>query len=289
MAAQNSNYQRRNQKSAAWGLGAGLVGALIIVGMLLLPLIFKHPNLDEYGCPESGTLFKTVILLDVSDPLSEKQKANLDVFLGCLMGGIESGTASANKSCQQDAAIHKYDRLVAYQLPGIDVDHPELLQSACSPGDVNNRSFSDKLSEGRRYARANWERFKLDIYGSFERSKLFRGANSSPLLEGIQYVASREFSPPNVARRLAGAKKPEGRLIIISDFMQNTDELSHYKNLGALPDVIKQYPFSLSAAEIEMRYLQRANISVYQTQAHQTWWAELFNYKGYGVPSAEIW
>lgn len=280
--------RRYTRHASAWGWLAGGVGGLVIVLMLSAPFMLSNVPLDEYGCPETGSIHKTVILLDTSDPLNEKQSADLDVFLGCLMGNIEGGSAVANTMCADTVAVAKYAQLVAYQLPEQGVQ-PELLESGCNPGNVHSRSISDKLTEGRRFAHTKWERFKLDIYGSFERSKLSSGAAQTPLLEGIQYIASREFSPPNVARRLARARQPEGRLIIISDFIQNSEALNQFEGLGRLPSVLQDYPFSLAAAEIEMRYLKRVAYRRYQTPQHQSWWAEFLNYKAYSVPKAEVW
>lgn len=276
------------QDARFWGWLAGAVGALVIVFMLLTPFIFRKVALDAYGCPQAGSRYKTVILLDNSDRLSSKQRANLDIFLGCIMGNVADGTVLANDVCANEHAVDKYERLVAYQLP----DHgarPELLESACSPGNITTRKVSEKLSEGRRFAYAKWERFKLDIYSSFEHSRLSAGADQTPLLEGIQYIASREFSPPNVARHLAKNAKPEGRLIVISDFIQNSSALNQFKQLGSLEGILRDYPFSLSATQIEMRYLKRPAYKSYQTPAHQSWWAEFLNYKGYGIPKAEVW
>ena len=280
------DYHERN--ASLWGWVAGSIGVVVIVLMLVLPFILQKGQLDEYGCPETGSTYKTVILLDNSDPLSVNQHANLDVFLGCLMGVIPEGVNVSNQLCANEQAIAKHERLVAYQLPE-QGERPELLESSCSPGHFDSRKVSEKLSEGRHYAHAKWERFKLHIYGSFERSRASSGAQITPLIEALQYIASREFAPPNIARRLAAQNKLEGRLIVISDFIQNSSTLNQFKELGSLEEIVRDYPFSLAAATIEMRYLKRPAYSRYQTLEHQSWWAELLNHKGHGTLKAEVW
>ena len=118
---------------------------------------------------------------------------------------------------------------------------------------------------------------------------MFSGSSRSPILEAIQYISGREFAPPKVASRLAKEDKPEGRLIIISDFIQNSEWLNQFQNLGSLENALKNYPFNLQATKIEMRYLKRIAYQKYQTLEHQSWWAEFLNYKGYGIPAAEVW
>ena len=74
------NRESRQKRMAKDKLRAAMFASVMVLGFFgLMGVLWtqKGEGLDHQGCPKSGPGREVVVLLDTSDPLSEKHKAEL--------------------------------------------------------------------------------------------------------------------------------------------------------------------------------------------------------------------
>ena len=266
MARNRTRHSRRggsgfNRGYLLWGLGL-LIFIAIIAFMFFQP---EKTNSSDF-CPRSGERGKIVILLDVSDPLNMSQKAKLKKELD----GI-----SKKSTLRPFPLLNKGEKLVIY-ITQEDGKEPNKLFSMCSPGDIENKKVMDKMSEGKIISLKKWQNFQNKALNEIE-SKLSNCASlkTSPIIESLSFVRAQEFNSPELLE-----KSTNNKIILISDFIQNSGLTSQFKNPENVQEVNKSYPVSLKNISIRMLMLVSNKYSKFQTPEHQSWWRKYFAVTG---------
>ena len=247
MATYRRQAHRKNRRSA-WdipkvggivlGLAAlGLVGAMI--GLSPEPLKLD----DETLCPESGPEKVTAIIVDTTNRVSPISRTDILERLEDLVAG--SNTA---------------EMMVAYETTTVgensegDENPLPPLVTVCNPGDP------DEASEWTQNPRLVQEQFDVRFRQPLERVfssllVLSEPAGRSPLMENVQAISVTVFA------RQDYADIPK-RLILISDLLQHSDNLSFY---GRLPDYATfatsigadALRTDLQGVDVEVMFIQR--------------------------------
>lgn len=266
MTRNRTRHSRRggsdfNRGYLLWGLGL-LIFIAIIAFMFFQP---EKTNLSDF-CPRSGEKGKIVILLDVSDPLNMSQKAKLKKELD----GI-----SKKSSLRPIPLLNKSEKLVIY-ITQEDGKEPKKLFSMCSPGDIENKKVIDKMSEGKVITLKKWQNFQnkalKEIENKLSKSITFK---TSPIIESLSFVRAKEYNSPELLE-----ESTNNKIIMISDFIQNSELTSQFKALDNVQEVNKSYPVSLKNISIRMLMLVSNKYSKFQTPEHQSWWRKYFAITG---------
>ena len=266
MARDRTRHSRRsgsgfNKGYLLWGLG-------FTIFIAILTFMFFQPektNLSDF-CPKSGEKGKIVILLDVSDPLNMSQKAKLKKELD----GI-----SKKSSLRPKPLLNKGEKLVIY-ITEEDGKEPNKLFSMCSPGDIENKKVIEKMSEGKIISLKKWQNFQNKALNEIE-NKLSDSTSlkTSPIIESLSFVRAQEFNSPELLE-----ESTNNKIIMISDFIQNSALTSQFKTLENVQEVNKIYPVSLNNISIRMLMLVSNKYSKFQTPEHQSWWRKYFAITG---------
>ena len=254
-------------------------------GVALLPLVAlllgcSPPRLDESLCPRDKPPERTtVLLLDTSDPLSEKHREELSRLVRELRQKPkqpnEPGEAGPGGSASPLDALYVApgEELVAYTLRQ-ELAKAEPVVRVCNPGDhPNSWAWQRELTEGKQLALAAWRRFEERV------APLFAAVDStaearSPILEFLGVIIPRHASSERVGT------DTRTHLIIFSDLLQHSDALSHY---GTYPQAdaivrtagLRHLRTDLTGVDVSLYRLERSRDGRWQTTDHYYWWTKL--------------
>lgn len=186
---------------AVWSLAA-----LVAVGSVSAYVLLKKEPLDNQTmCPRSGPDGITIVLLDVSDPLSLAQSEKLNRLL----------------TDKKSPVVPRGHRLDVYLLPEVN-SKPKKIISICNPGSFELASNVEKLNKNQRKFQVEWRTFLKQVETIKNQTNLSAENSTSPISESIDYVTSSSF-PNNEAT----TGNPElYKLVLISDMLQNSNQLS---------------------------------------------------------------
>ena len=243
------------------------LGALLIIGIVALYQVGdRPPETDDRLCPkDTGAVGATVLLLDTSDPLTAKHRAELER----LAGQIASQNAGR-------MGIAPGELLAVYEMTH-DPGSPNKLLEVCRPfKNPKDRTWRDDIHQGRRFAARDWNRFEDALANGFpERDG--EEQTTSPLLETITVLA-----PRHMPGKLGDEHFPV-HLIVFSDLLQHTPRLSHY---GSYPDadqlrhLARDLLTDLTGTRVSLFRLERPKYAKWQTEHHYYWWTELVQEQG---------
>ena len=254
-----STHRDRRSKAdlrAYWIGGAAVVLLVSFVGVAAWIQLQQVPVGDDL-CPVGADPAAVwVILLDVTDAYSPVQRE----FVKNAFDTIKQEVAESG-------------RLSLYLLGSSPVDLSPL-RSICNPGGGDDGSPVEWLTSNPRLRRERWEvGFNAPLDGALQSAFREEGASSSPILEQIQAIAVSGLHPFDGVPR---------RLIVVSDFMHHTPELSHYQGV---PDYERfresgyydQVRADLSGTEVQLLYVRRSGTLPQDAVAgHIDFWAAYF-------------
>ena len=118
------------------------------------------------------------------------------------------------------------------------------------------------------------QKFKSDTLVTIEQ-KIDSSSNldTSPLIEAIQYIRSKDFPPPAVIDQANYYQ-----FVIWSDMIQNSDQANHFAELGNYKTVIKNNPIDLKGIGLSVFQLRSKRYSKFQTNEHVAWWRKFIAY-----------
>ncbi len=256
--------KQRNTKAIHRARTFGIVTILfvVVVGGMLWTL--KGEGLDPQGCPrESGPSREVVVLVDVSDPLSDKHKSELRRILREMTSPASSGRHDV-------LSMNEGERVTLYLLETTPA--PKQINQICHPGNPKERPWFKALIQGRLIADQRWRDFKKGLVDEVER--LFpavedKAQHESPILETIAVITARHAS----SRRAKKESKPT-HLIVVSDLLQNTEMLSHYRPYPKPNEIPRELGTDLSRVDVSLFRLERHKYEKYQTPEHYYWWTD---------------
>ena len=238
------------------------VGALLLIGVVAFYQVgTRVPEIDDRLCPKaSGPVGATVLLLDTSDPLTPKHRAELKRLAGQIASehvgrmGIAPGELLAVYELTQD--------------PGA----PKQLIEVCRPfKNPKDRTWRDDIHQGRRFAERDWDRFEDALANAFPERES-ESQPTSPLLETIAVLAARHMPGKR------GDERFKVHRVVFSDLLQHTPRFSHY---GPYPDardmrhVARDLLTDMTGTRVSLFRLERPKYAKWQTERHYYWWTEL--------------
>ena len=240
------------------------VGVIVLIGAISFYQIgTRTPETDSRFCPkETGPVGATILLLDTSDPLTSKHKAELE----SLAKQITSEQSSP-------IGISAGELLLIYKLTE-DSGSPNKVYELCRPYvNPNNRSWRDGIHRGWRFHMRDWESFESEL------TKLFpehdnKPLSFSPLLETIAVIAAHHIPRNN------NEEHYKVHLIIFSDLLQYTSRLSHYGPYPDAKEIKHDLLTDLAGAQISLYRLVRPKYTKYQNERHYSWWRDLIKIQG---------
>jgi len=219
------------------------------------------------NCPVSGPRSIHMFIVDRSDPVSGQQAQRIGQVISDYRDSAEKG-----------------ERFDFYVFEGNAQDALQPILSVCSPG----REVNPLIENERRAKRDYEERFSMVVDRIAAELVVPTTLKNSPLLESLRAAVQTSFGP------FAGGGVPF-RLTLVSDMIQNSDAVSHYKRAPdfgelAASQVWAQLRPNLKGAEVDILYVLRPAAmrgdKQIQNRGHQLFWEQFIVDSGGSFPAA---
>ena len=178
---------------------------LVFVFLITFSAFSTYGKPRQNNCDKSPPIQTVAILVDVSDPLNVPNKMSYEKVIERVLG-----TAT------------KFTRFDIYKIAGNSsgVGDPEI--SLCFPSSSSDSSFM----QGEKYwaKKRNKEFYEPLKEVLINLANIEVQGNSSPILESFFTMSLRSFTNSKFKNGMPG------RVIVISDFMQNSDQISFYED-----------------------------------------------------------
>lgn len=252
---------RSANRAAAIKLAAVLL-TVVAVGVIYALVAMSHRELDKLTlCPAEPTSI-TVLLVDVTDPMNPAQKQDFQNQLSRLKNSIP-----------------RYGKLIVTK---VDASAEHLLSPViirCNPG--TSADVSETTGDPVAVQKQWDEQFDKPLSAAFAGLTNASGAEQSPILESVQSVALTELQKPGVEG------KPR-RLIVASDLLQNTPDVSFYHDLPIAAEFTDSAAFrkartDLRHVDVELWMLQRTDARQTQPRALADLWEQIIAQEGGNV------
>lgn len=255
-AASKRLHQERNK--AIWKV-AVFVAVLSLIAFLYARSVIGRRVLDDVTlCPAKPDSL-TVLLVDVTDPMTVPQKQDF-----------------RNQLDRLTAEIPRYGKFVITKVDPVSEKLLVPIVTRCNPGVGSDTSDLD--GNPAKLDKLHREQFIAPIQDAYDQILSASEASRSPILESIQSINLTEFG----SDQGSGVRK---RLIVASDLLQNTNELSFYKQLPDSESLLRTQSFSrvrtdLRGVEVDLWMLQRGDSSSSQPRALPELWTEIIDAQG---------
>lgn len=265
---QSGKRSRRNRSRSGNSPKQSFVGvlltsgvAVILAGLGVAIWQFSPPGQDKAtACLTDAAPPELVsILLDISDPLSHRQEADIRARLEEISNRIPT-----------------YGRIEVYALEEDSESHIRPIVTACNPG---RGSETNTLIGNPRLVERKWkEIFENPVGIAITKTLEAKQKKNSPILEAIQSISIN-----SLAR--ADYRKSRRVLIIVSDFLQHTAAYSNYRN-GSSFKLLRDSAYfartrpDLRGVEVNMYYVHRDVTKRLQGPAHREFWNNVLSEAG---------
>jgi hypothetical protein len=204
--ARKSKLARSRQRT---NIFLGSMSLLVVIGMISGAVWWwsqKKTGIDlNTLCPSDGPIGHHVLLIDKTDPFNLPQKAAFDLIV----------TELVTKQTPPGYLLSIYvlgDDFKAQTKPLVEL---------CNPGDA--KGHSEFTENTKQLTRQYKERFLKPVFAQSTELLSVTTAQESPILEMLQMVNLNSLLKHNVD----GPKQ----LIVLSDLLQNSAQLSMYKSI----------------------------------------------------------
>ncbi len=227
-------------------------------------------RLDENLCPMNHPIPRsTVLLLDTSDPLTQKHQEELKRIIRDLQSA---------ESTLEVFRVASGEALIVYEL------HQELSElkpviEVCNPGDhPGNWGWQEELTKGKQLALRHWQLFNDVVQPLFEKTSSDTTQPRSPIIETLGVIVPRHAQSK---RTLDVDDKKQTHIILFSDLLQHTDALTHYGNYPPADQIrktdgLRALQTDLTGVDVSLIRLERPHPDGrLQTRDHYYWWTEL--------------
>lgn len=202
------NRKRRGSSSSHWAV-VSILGLVLFIGAAVSGMLYlkvragDNVTLDENLCPVTGPISVSAMLLDVTDPISELTKIDLQHQFQKVVAAVPKGG------------------LIEVYLLTENVGKLNRTFHGCNPGDG---SSADPWTSNPRKIEARWkEAFSDPLEKILAGSDNGQESQRSPIMAGIQRIAVESFLAPGNASALK-------TLYVASDMMEHTDAFSLYRS-----------------------------------------------------------
>lgn len=249
----------RQRRRKEFILGGVVIACVVAIVIAVAAYIFSQPKeLDQATmCPAEGPAGHYVILVDKTDPLTFIQKQALVAIL---------------REVIEKRIPQKY--MLSIFVLGEDFkQNAAPLLELCNPGSGGDKSeWTANIAKLRRQYET---KFIEPLMKQTDALMATQAAKNSPIFEMLQLISVNAFRRQDV--------KGDRRLILISDMLQNTPQMSMFRQTVdyqtfAASDYGKRMHLELSGVEVELHYLM--NWPQLQTKRNLKFWNDHFNNAG---------
>lgn len=231
--AGRQSTSRAAKKRRATFIGAAFIGFVAIVwgGFYGYGMWTARPQTDNATfCPITGPLSYTAVIIDTTDSINAIQKQ-----------AIENELKIIRQSIPRDGALAFY----AAGFTG-DISRPEF--ALCNPGHADE---INAVNEGTRRAQIRWrDGFEKPLQDVLAKMLVTTPSQSTPLLEAIQSVSVLSFGPLRANEKTSAKPPIPKRLVIISDLLQHSNNLSLYSKPPSLEQYLKSEAYRKVRADL---------------------------------------
>ncbi|KPF78328.1 hypothetical protein IP88_04010 [alpha proteobacterium AAP81b] len=173
-------------------------------------------------------------------------------------------------------SIKRYGQLTVVRVEQIGDRLLVPVLTRCSPGTARD---IDPIKGNPDKVQKQWtDGFSAPLERAFSSLARANGADQSPIFESVQSAALTELQKP-------GREGIPKRLIIASDLLQNTQELSFYRDLPSedvflRSDAFRRRRTDLRGVEVELWQLQRGDAAKTQPRALSMLWERAIGEQG---------
>lgn len=233
-------------------------------------------RLDSHLCPVGKSPTRqTILLLDTSDPLTPKHRAELRRLVHEML-------READNAASEHFYIASGEALIVYELTE-DLDDVKYALKVCNPGNNPDEWDGwDGLTKGKAIASHQWSRLEENIEALFSEIKSGASQASSPILEMLGVILPRH-TPSKRSQSSDETKRTH--LILFSDLLQHSNMLSHYRPYPAAKDIkttdgLRSLQTDLTGVDLSLFRLERSDAGQWQTTEHYYWWTKLIKELG---------
>lgn len=255
----SSQQRRRNETKAAIRNIVIVVGLIGIVATIYVRSMLSHKALDPVTlCPPSPSAL-TVLLVDVTDPMNLPQRQDF-----------------RNQLDKLSEQIPRHGKLVVAKVDPVSDQLLTPIITRCNPGTAADESEFD--GNPQKVEKQRQDQFLAPLRAAFDQLMTASAADRSPVLESIQSVNLTEL------QRGMSEAIPK-RLIVASDLLQNTKDISFYNDLPDPAALVGSQSFSrvrtdLKGVNVELWMLQRGDSTRTQPRALPALWEAIIDAQG---------
>lgn len=254
-----SQRRKRSEAGRAFRNIAFVLVALGGIIFLYYKAILSHRTLDATTlCPATPDSV-TVVLVDVTDPMNLPQKQDFLNQLDLLIGQVP-----------------RYGKLVIAKVDPVSDRLLTPVITRCNPGSSDD--VSEVTGNPAKLEAMRREQFVAPVQEAFSQLTLASEAPRSPILESIQSINLTEL-------QRGVAKDGPRRLIVASDLLQHTSDISFYDRMPEPESLIGTAAFSrvrtdLRGTDVELWMLQRADSKSTQPRRLPELWEQIIDAQG---------
>lgn len=235
------------------------IAALSVIGYFYIHAMLANRTLDKITLCPAVPDSVTVVLVDVTDPMNLPQKQD---FLN-----------------QLDLLVEQVPRFGKLVIAKVDPVSERLLVpviTRCNPG--SSEDASEISGNPAKLQAMHQQQFVTPIQSAFAQLTLASEAPRSPILESMQSINLTEL-------QRGVAKGGSKRLVVASDLLQHTQDISFYKGMPDAESLINSPAFSrvrtdLRGTEVELWMLQRADSKSTQPRRLPELWEQIIDAQG---------
>lgn len=254
--------KNRGSSNLGWYLAIIVCTALVIgVGIISQSLISKGKIVQETLCHSGGALNVTAILLDLTDPLNTTQQARLKTI---MVNEIAASTT---------------DTMMSLGVVSEDPASWGARFAKCKPatGEDANALYENPTIISERYARE----FTDPIQVTLQSMLTGEAENQSPIMEALQSLISQT---PDFT-----SAKGQRKIIIVSDMLQHSDNLSFYEKQGwdhfVGQNGDQRLAGNLAGVTVEILRIPRSGSNTPTNDITEGFWTRYFDKQGSRPPS----
>lgn len=251
--------RRRSETVAAVRNIVIVLSLLSVIGFFYFRSVMAHRTLDdETLCPTQPSSI-TVLLVDVTDPMNLPQRQD---FL--------------NQLDRLTDQIPRYGKLVITKVDPVSERLLVPVITRCNPGSGSDVTEVD--GNPQKLEKLRQEKFLAPLKIAYDQLLEASSADRSPIMESIQSVNLTEIL------KNAGENSVR-RLVVASDLLQNTSEISFYGKLPEADALLNSQAFSrvrtdLRGTDVELWMLQRKDSTDSQPMALPELWERIIDEQG---------
>lgn len=257
--------QSRGEGNIMWYL---LIAACFVIvggfGYAAFSLAGKSQTDEATLCHKEGAQNVTVILLDLTDPLTKTQHARLKTIL------------------QEEVRNSTTDTMISFGVVSEDSDNWGARFAKCKPetGETASALYANPRQISDRYDRE----FTQPMQVKLAEAITGQAENQSPIMEALQSLISQT---PDFTR-----VKGHRKVIIVSDMLQHSGILSFYRGQGweyfAKNNGADRLAGNLKKVSVEIFRIPRTGPSIPSKKFADDFWFHYFERQGIGSMKVEM-